>query len=346
MDRRAFIAGALSAPILFTRHSLAQSPVFIGDMHAHSFFADSKYHFRPLAKAMSAASATLVAWSLVGDLLWFDVKIYKQKSVPKPGEAFGWFQRELGRVKAHISEQKLKTVRSAQDVELALRGDPHVILSIEGANFIEDNVGRVKAAYDLGIRQLQFVHYTYNSLGDIQTVPDKHGGLSETGKRVVGECNRLGILIDLAHCTEATTRAALAASRVPVIWSHGSVTKAPRTGVAAQVWRRRQLSLELAKEIAGKGGVVGLWALMQDVGKTMEGYAERMLELAEWLGEDHVAFGTDVNGLGPYGVVKEFADLKPVIAYWRRKGVSEARITKLAIGNYARVLKAALDARA
>jgi membrane dipeptidase len=346
MNRRAFVAGALASPFVFSTRSFAQAPVFIGDMHTHSFFAESKYHFRPLAKSMAAGNASLIAWSLVGDLLWFDVKTYKEKSAPVRGETFGWFQRELSRIKAHVAEQGVKTVQTSRDIDLALKGTPHVVLSVEGASFIEDDPGRVKVAYNLGVRQLQLVHYTSNSLGDIQTAPGRHNGLSEVGKRVVAECNRAGMLVDLAHCSDATTKDALAISKVPVIWSHGSVSAAQPAGSAAQVWRRRQLSLELAKEIAKRGGVVGLWALAIDVGKTAEAYADRMLQLVEWLGEDHVAFGSDINGLGPFATVKEFSDLKAVIAHWRRKGVPETRIAKLAIGNYARVLKTALEARA
>ena len=94
------------------------------------------------------------------------------------------------------------------------------------------------------------------------------------------------------------------------------------------VWRRRQLSLEMAKEIAQRGGVVGLWALAPDVGKTVEAYADRMLELVEWLGEDHVAFGTDMNGLGPFSVLSSYADLKRVIDHWRQRGVNDTRFMK------------------
>lgn len=346
MDRRAFLAGVLSTPLASLGRGFAQgAAVFIGDMHTHSFFAESKYHFRPLAKSMAAGDATLIAWSLVGDLLWFDVKTYKEKSTPARGETFGWFQRELGRIKGHIAEQKLKIVQNARDIDQALQGVPHVLLSVEGANFIENDAGRVKIAYDAGIRQLQLVHFTSNSLGDIQTAPPQHNGLSDVGKRVVAECNRVGMLIDLAHCSEATTKAALATSKAPMVWSHGSVSKG-RAASEGPVWRRRQLSLDLAKEIAAKGGVVGLWGLAPDVGKTVESYADRMVELAEWLGEDHVAFGTDLNGLGLFATIKEFADYKSVIARWRRKGVPESRITKLAIGNYARVLKSAMEPRA
>lgn len=346
MNRRKFIASALSAPFILSTRAFAQAPVFLGDMHAHSFFAESKFHFRPWAQTLAAGNATLVAWSITGDLLWFDFKTYEQKSIPREGEIFGFVQRELGRVRTHLAEQKLRTIRVAGDVDLALKGTPHVVMAIEGATFIENNVNRVKAVYDIGVRQLQLVHYTSNTLGDRQTNPPEHRGLSETGKRVVSECNRLGMLVDLTHCSEATARDALSVSRVPVIWSHGSVAKQPTTNPSAVIWRRRQLSLELAKEIAAKGGVVGIWTLAPDVGKTVESYADRVLELAEWIGEDHVAFGTDMNGLGLYKSLSDYTDLKRVIDYWRSKGIPESRIAKLAIGNYARVLKTALAERA
>jgi membrane dipeptidase len=343
MRRRDFLAATLAAPFGLSRTALAQSPIVTADMHFHTFFAQSKYHARPLAQSLAAGNTTLAAWSLVGDLLWFDYKTYAQKSEPKPGEALGWFQRELGRIKDHIAEQKLKIVRTPADVDRAMRGSPHVVLSVEGTNFIESDPRRVKTAHDLGLRHLQLVHYTRSTIGDIQTVPLERKGLTDVGKHVVRECNRAGMLIDLAHLNESAALDALATSRAPVVWSHGSVTRNPPASPAAFVWRRRQLSLDTAKEIAAKGGVVGLWALAPDVGKTIEAYADRMIELAEWLGEDHVAFGTDINGLGPYALLSGYGDLQRIVEHWQRQGVSEARIRKLAAGNYARVLKAALQ---
>jgi membrane dipeptidase len=343
VHRRKFLGCALASPFLIGNRAQAQSPVFTGDMHFHSFFAESKYHLRPLAQALAAGSTTLAAWSLVGDLLWFDAKTYKQKSVPKPGESLGWFQREIGRIKEHLAQEKLRILRAPAHVDQALRGQPHVVLAVEGANFIENDNPGVKAAYDLGVRHLQLVHYTRNVIGDIQTEPAEHHGLTQIGKQVVQECNRLGILVDLAHSTDAAVLDALSISRAPVVWSHGSVSRQTPASGSAAVWRRRQLSLETAKQIARKGGVIGLWALTADVGKTLEAYAERMIELVEWLGDDHVAFGTDINGLGPFSVVSGFGDLRRIVEYWQRQGVDEERIRKLAIGNYARVLKAALQ---
>ena len=346
MDRRQLLKAGLAWPFAFADTALAKDPIYIGDMHFHSFFGDSKYHSRPLAPALAAGNATLVAWSLGGDILWFDTKTYKQKVEPRPGEPLGWFQRELDRIKAHVAEQKLKVVRTASDVDRALRGDPHIVLAVEGANFIENDAGRLQLAYNLGLRHIQLVHYTRNTLGDFQTEPPEHHGLTELGKRVVRECNRLGILIDLAHCTEATAREALTISRAPVVWSHGSVTRGPQAAPSAQVWRRRQLSLDIAREIARKGGVVGLWALAQDVGKTAESYGDRLTQLAEWIGEDHVAFGTDLNGLASFATVSSYAEVRRVVEHWQRQGLLEARIRKLAIGNYARVVKDALRSRA
>ena len=88
---------------------------------------------------------------------------------------------------------------------------------------------------------------------------------------------------------------------------------------------------------------MGLWSLTADVGRTLEAYADRMIELAEWLGEDHVAFGTDINGLGPFSVLSGYGHLRRIVDHWQRLGVDERRIRKLAIGNYARVLKVALQ---
>ena len=360
MDRRHFLAAGLLGPFALADRGHAQTPARqpaaatplppIGDMHFHSFFvgpggAPSKYDSRPLARTLAAGGATLVAWSVVGDVLWVDSKTYKQKAEPKPGEPLGWFQRELGRVKAHVAEQGLKVVLVPADVDAALQGVPHVVLAVEGANFVENDVGRLQPAYDQGLRHLQLVHYTRNTIGDFQTEPAEHKGLTAIGKAVVSECNRLGILIDLAHCTPATVRDALAISRAPMVWSHGSVVRGRETPGATAVWRRRQLSLEGAKAIAGKGGVVGIWALNVDVGRTVGAYGDRLAELAGWLGEDHVAFGTDINGLGAFAMLSSYAEVRQVVEHWQRQQLPEARIRKLAIGNYARVLKAAMLGR-
>lgn len=347
MDRRQFVASGLALPLAYATSAFAAEPIYIGDMHAHFFFdREGKGMMRspPLRGAMAAGNATLVAWSLVGDLLWMGLtpRGFAQKAVPKPRETLGWFERELARIKKHIAEQNLKIVRSARDVDRAVKGEPHVVLAVEGASFIEDDVSRVQAAYDLGIRHLQLVHYIKNSVGDFQTEKPEYGGLTEVGKKVVQECNRLGILIDLAHSTSDAATQALTISKAPVVWSHSSVIRNRKPDWTMGGWRARQLSLDAAQAIAREGGVVGLWALRQDVGESIEAYADRLLEMADWLGDHHVAFGSDMNGLGRHAVIGEYADFRRVMAQWEQRRVPEARVRKLAIENYARVLRQAL----
>ena len=341
MDRRYVIKSGLALALAgISRNAAADGPVFIGDMHAHFFLREGRHKTTPIGESMAKAKATLVAWSISGDALWIGEQKgrgFVQTSIPKPGETYGYFQRELQRIKKLVAEQNLKIVRNGRDVDRALKGEPHVVLAVEGANFIEGDIGRVKLAYDQGVRHIQLVHYTRNTLGDYQTVAPEHGGLTDLGKKVVQECNRLGILVDLAHATSNGVSQALALSRVPVVWSHSSVTSGqPHWDMIG--WKARQLRLLDAKAIASKGGVVGLWALRQDMGD-LRRYGDRMKALADTLGDGHVAFGSDLNGLGRSALVNEFSDLRTVVDGWGVQGMNTKRLHNLAIGNYARVLR-------
>jgi membrane dipeptidase len=344
MNRRQLLAAGLSWPLFPGASALAKEPIYIADMHSHLFFFGAHAaSANPLARSMAAGGATLVAWSLVGDLLWLrpTAQGLKQKGAPKPGAAKEWLEQELARVKQHIAEQGLKIVRTPEDVDRALKGEPHVVLAIEGASSFDDGAGQIKAAYDAGVRHVQLVHYIKNTIGDFQTEKPTHNGLSAFGRSAVEECNRLGMLIDLAHCTGDAVTQALALSKAPMVWSHSSVTPTGKPHWSMPTGKARQLTLEQAKAIAGKGGVVGLWALRSDVGGTPETYADRLSEMADWLGEDHVAFGTDMNALaGP--AIADYVGLRRVVNLWERRQVNEARIRKIAIENYARVLKQAL----
>ena len=345
MNRRRFLTTGAAALVPAPALAQARPSVLVGDMHFHLFFFGSRpATSRALAQEMAAGKAALVAWSLVGDVPWLTLgrRGFAQKGTPAPGEAVAWFQEELGRIKRYIAAQGLKIVATSADVDLALKGDPHIVLSVEGATFVDGDIAQLKAAHDAGVRQIQLVHYIRNSIGDFQTERPEHGGLTAFGRSVVQECDRLGILVDLAHCTPEAVRDALAVGKRPMVWSHSSVARggtSPRWTMP--VLQARQLPLASARAIAGKGGVVGLWAVRSDVGQTVGAYADRLTEVADLLGDDHAAFGTDMNGIAN-PVIASFADLQRVVDHWHRRGLSDERIRKLAIGNYARVLKQAL----
>lgn len=346
MNRRELLVGATAVALLPLAPARAgdSAAIPIGDMHAHLFFIGPKPASKfPLGRMMGDGNATLVSWSLVGDMPWIrpSPSGLRQKGAPKPGGATDWLKEEVARVRQHAKEQRIKIATTPADIDRAVGGDPHVVLSVEGASFLDDGIDGLKIAYEAGIRHIQLVHFVRNTIGDFQTEPAEHNGLTAFGQQVVKECNRLGILVDLAHCTSAAVDQALAASSAPVVWSHSSVTKGGAIKRNAQ-WMKRQLAMAQAKEIAAKGGVVGLWGLRSDVGSTVEAYGDRLLEMAKWLGDDHVAFGTDMNAVAN-SPVATYADVRRVVRYLEKR-IDSARVRKIAIGNYARVLKAAMDA--
>ena len=353
LDRRALLAaGAGLGFSLGSGFELpAGEPIYLADMHRHLFFNRlASGESIPLGAAMASGNATLVAWALITDLLWIakSPRGIAQKSVPKPGESFGWFHRELARIKQHLAEQRLKAVQNASDVEAALRGTPHVVLSTEGTFFLEDDVARIQNAYELGIRHIQLVHFTRNPVADFQTEHPEHNGLTDLGRNVIAQCNRLGILVDVAHCTEQAVDQALEISKTPVVWSHSSITRSGTPNWTMTAWRARQLTLGCARRIAAKGGVVGLWGLRVDIGNSIESYADRLLTMADQIGDDHVGFGTDTTAIPTdtdFSLLLTYADVRKVVERWQRKGVRESRIRKIAIENYARVLQQALQTR-
>ncbi len=344
IDRRALLAawaGSLACPTGLRAADMAP----IADMHAHLFFIGPNPAARqPLGRNMASGGATLVSWSLVGDMPWIrpSSKGLKQVGVPKRGMASRWLEEELARVHRHLAGQKLKVARTPADIDRALAGEPHVVLSVEGATFLDDGLAGLETAYAGGVRHLQLVHYSRNVIGDFQTEAPSHGGLSAFGRDVIREANRLGILIDLAHASRTAVEQALTIARAPMVWSHSSISRGePNWRMPA--WRARQISVGEALAIAAKDGVVGLWALPSDVGSTIESYADRIIQMAQLLGDDHVGFGTDMNAIAN-SPIKSYADLRRAVIYLEERGVERARLHKISIGNYARVLRTAMIA--
>ena len=257
---------------------------------------------------------------------------------PSPGS------RPTGYIKNYLAGQNLKIVREAADVDRALAGDPHVVLSVEGATFADDDLGRCGPPTTRASGTSSWCTTSGTPSATSKTERPEHGGLTDFGRSVVSECNRLGILVDLAHCTGEAVTTALQVSKVPMVWSHSSVTRWRTPHWSMPAWQARQLTVGTARAIARQGGVVGLWAVRSDVGRSIAAYADRLAEMADLIGEDNAAFGTDMNGLiNP--VISSFADLQRVVDHWDGRNIGERRIRKLAIENYARVLKQAFAAR-
>jgi membrane dipeptidase len=105
-------------------------------------------------------------------------------------------------------------------VRLHREGRVASMIGVEGGHQIVDSMAVLRAYYALGARYMTLAHFTNNDFADSATADPLHHGITPFGKAVVGEMNRLGMLVDLSHVSADTMRQAIAASQAPVIFSH------------------------------------------------------------------------------------------------------------------------------
>lgn len=353
LSRRAFglaAAATLGGAAVRVR---AQAPAtYMADMHSHYGMFLPRLFGLDLSRHMAETGTTLLAWAATDDHRWIlsAREGHRQARVPQPGELWDSFQQRLAGYQARLAEWKLPLALTVADIDAALAGRPHVLLATEGANFLEGRPERVAQAHAWGVRHLQLVHFIQSPLGDHQTAQPRHGGLTALGAQVVGECRRLGIVVDLAHGTASLVDGALDASEAPMVWSHSWIS--PQGGSwQEQGYMARSLSPASARKIAVRGGAVGLWTvrISRDPAyplRSVQTYADEILRMSDLIGPEHVAFGTDMEGAGPGPVLADYVDLRQVADNLLRRGVAEATLTGIFIGNYARVVKAAMNGAA
>ena len=112
---------------------------------------------------------------------------------------------------------------TADDIERIHRdGRIASLIGIEGGHQVNNSMAVLREMYVLGARYMTLTHTSNNDWADSATADPKHGGLTPFGKAVVGEMNRLGMLVDLSHVSPDTMRQAIAASAAPVMFSHSN----------------------------------------------------------------------------------------------------------------------------
>ena len=353
MSRRRVLQAALA--LFISPHAVrAQQRMPIADMHSHYGMITRKLAESGFAENMRSQRVAIVAWKLVADGRWIRSTStgIEQVSEPAPGDLARYFSAALDRMKSYVAEHKLRTVLTPADVDACIAGEAGIVLASEGADFLEGRLENLDAAYEKGLRHLQFVHYIRTPVGDFQTARPVHNGLSELGKRLVEACNAKGILVDLAHSTAPAVDQALELAKAPPIWSHGWVDSQGGDWRDQYGYLSRRLSLALAKKIAARGGVVGLWGLGLSRGgpgwnvgaRDTRAYARELASLVNKLGADHVALGTDIEGVGPNWSVNDYGHVRTVLDHLQEMKLEASVIQRVAYGNYARVLKAVLKA--
>jgi membrane dipeptidase len=214
----------------------------------------------------------------------------------QPGDAYDRFLKGLDSMDRQLKSNGVMRSLNPDDVRTSHKnGQPTVIQAVEGGHFLQGHLERVEEAYRRGLRHLGLLHDSDASepLGDVYTNPPRYGGLTPFGAAVIKECNRLGILVDLAHANLQTTEAALKVATRPVIVSHtGLDTQLGNNPSMAEMMRRRLIGKDQARIVANAGGLIGVWTHLAD---TPLDYAQNIRALVDVIGVDHVCIGTDTK---------------------------------------------------
>jgi membrane dipeptidase len=302
----------------------------------------------------------------VGAQFW---SVWVPSSLPEPEAVVHTLQQiDVVHRMAAAYERDLCLATTADDVTRAMReGRIASLIGAEGGHSIGSSLGVLRTLYALGVRYLTLTHNDNVPWADSATDMPAVGGLSPFGVEVVGEMNRLGMIVDLSHVHDLTMRAALSASTAPVMFSHSSaraVCDVPRN-----------VPDDVLDKLAGNGGVCmvtfvaefvspgrrAVWERGPDTPagdwKTAPGAPDplppatiddvvRHIEHVRYVaGIDHVGIGGDFDGSTnmPAGL-DDVSGYPRLFDALRGRGWSPADLAKLAHGNMLRVKRAVEDA--
>ena len=236
-------------------------------------------------------------------------------------------------------------VTTAAQIEAAHKqGKIAALIGVEGGHAIDDSLDKLREFYKRGARYMTLTHTNTNhwadSSGDINdTKVAHHNGLTDFGKDVVREMNRLGMMVDISHVADKTFYDALAVSRAPLIASH--------SGCRALADVPRNMTDEMIVALAKKGGVVqanfycNFLTTQKPPRATLDDVVAHIDHIRRIAGIDAVGIGSDFDGIDcvPMGLedVSKFPNLTRALL---EKGYSAADIRKIYGGNLLRVMRA------
>lgn len=221
--------------------------------------------------------------------------------------SIGYWERELT---AHPGA--LTKVRSVMELEEAkASGRLGLIYGFQDSAMLEGDLERLQLFHNLGVRIIQLTYNVRNLAGDgcLERAPS---GLSRFGHSLVERMNDLGVLVDLSHCSEPTTRDGIDASRTPVAITH--------SGCRAVYDHPRSKSDEVLRKLADRGGVLGIYLMpfLNASGPATANDALRHIEHAvNVCGEDHVGIGSD-QSITPVRLTPEYTEQQRVFSEQRQ----------------------------
>lgn len=193
----------------------------------------------------------------------------------------------------------LEVIRTVDDIRRVKRErKAGLLLAAQDGDWIGHDLSRVQAFHEAGLRMMLLVYSADNQLGG-GCLDRTDAGLSLLGQRVVEECNRVGIVLDLSHTGRRTTLEIIDHSAHPCVWSHSNCD--------SLVPNPRNVDDEQIRACISRGGVVGLvsWGPLcmrpdRTTRPTLDDYIDHMDHVAQIAGNaDHIGMGTDIS-IGTY----------------------------------------------
>jgi membrane dipeptidase len=277
-------------------------------------------------------------------------------ALKQTGDAYNRFITSLNEHDEMLKANNIQRALNYTDIKKTRHDKKTIVIqSVEGGHFLEGKIERLAEAYNRGLRHLGLLHDNdaMPPLGDIYTNPAKYDGLTEFGAEVIKECNRLGILIDLTHCSDDTINEALKISTKPMMVSHTSLnTQLGKNENMNKMMLPRLIKKEQAKIVAESGGIIGVWKHLTE---TPTEYVQNIRAMVDLVGIEHVCIGTDTKMAI---AVKVGVENKPVRVgeqsnnVWQNQtkgfyyevvenmlktGFSEKEIGKIGSGNFLRI---------
>ncbi len=338
MTRRSMIA-ASSLFCLPATAMAQQTDGLAADSHSHAGnlirASYARESLSDVASPMRKGGLSLVCLAIVGDSPVIGVVDgrLRPKRNPRPGELYDFSKVQFGKVHELARSQSMPIIRTGGELRAARSDRPSVIVTSEGADWLEGRIERLDEAYQRWqLRQLQLTHYRPNELGDIQTEPAVNGGLTNFGVEVIRRCNTMGIVVDVAHGTFDLVKRAVATTSKPLLLSHTGLSNRPTP------WTRL-ITSDHARAIASTRGVIGIWPVAQVA--NVAAYADNISRMVDVVGVDCVGIGTDQLGLLGPSCLPSYADL-PQLAAALSSRFKPDEINKLLGGNYRRVFEACI----
>jgi membrane dipeptidase len=248
----------------------------------------------------------------------------------------------------HPNEIVLAT--TAADVRAAHKaGKFAALMGMEGGHMIDDSLAVLRDYQRLGVRYLTLSHSVNTNWSDSSGDTPKHNGLTDFGKDVVRELNRLGMLVDISHVSDKTFWDAMETSRAPLVASHSSLRSISG--------HPRNMTDDMIRALGGKGGVIminysrsflsdelyqaGLnnVPMAQRPTVSWEKIVEHIDHAAKLVGAAHVGLGSDFDGTTVPDGMDDVSMLPKITAALLDKGYSEQDVKNILGENILRLLE-------